>query len=108
MTQNTKLVLIYGGGIIFASGFAYWIYTMNKNKATVVDNAIVDDNEVINTTPTPAPKVNPFTVLLGKEFAPIKFKPTDYSVKNPFADVNTAIANVNPFSSSVNTGERLA
>jgi hypothetical protein len=108
MQNKNKIALIYGGAIVLGSAFAYWIYTMNKNKATVVDNAIVDDNEVINTTPTPAPKVNPFTVLLGKEFVPIKFKPTDYSVKNPFADVNTAIANVNPFSSSVNTGERLA
>jgi hypothetical protein len=106
MTQNTKIILIYGGAIALGSAFAYLIYTMNKNKANVVDNSIVDDNEVINTTPTPAPKVNPFTVLLGKEFAPISFKPTDYSVKNPFADVNTAIANVNPF--ATNSSDRLA
>jgi hypothetical protein len=106
MTQNTKLVLIYGGGIIFASGFAYWIYSMKKPKPTVVDNAT--DDEIIDITPTPEPKVNPFTSLLGKKFAPITFKPTDYSVKNPFADVNTAIATVNPFNSNTNTGERLA
>ena len=106
MTQNTKLALIYGGGIVFASAFAYWIYSMKKNKAIVVENEPVD--ELIDTTPTPAPvKPNPFTAMLNTKFPAINFKPTDYSVKNPFADVNTAIANVNPFSSSTNTGERL-
>ena len=33
MTQNSKLALIYGGGIVFASAFAYWIYTIKKNKS---------------------------------------------------------------------------
>ena len=107
MTQNTKIALIYGGGIVFASAFAYWMYTIKKNKASVADNAIVD-NFVEQPTPTPAPvKPNPFTAMLNTKFPAINFKPTDYSVKNPFADVNTAIANVNPFSSSTNTGERL-
>lgn len=105
MTQNGKLALIYGGGIVFASAFAYWIYSMKKKQAMVVDNTMVEE---VEETPTPAPvKPNPFTALLNTKFAPINFKPKDYSVKNPFADVNTAIANVNPFTAT-NSNERLA
>jgi hypothetical protein len=107
ISEKNQIALIWLGTITLAVVGGYVFYKSTSKKPTVVDNASVDENEIINTTPTPAPKVNPFTSLLGKKFAPINFKPTDYSVKNPFADVNTAIANVNPFSSS-NTGERLA
>ena len=103
MTQNTKLVLIYGGGIVLASAFAYYIYSMKKNKPIVVEEAIFDEVEE-KVTPT---KPNPFTELLNKPLPAFSFKPTDYSVKNPFADVNTAIATVNPFSSNANSNERL-
>jgi hypothetical protein len=96
--------LIYGGGIVFASAFAYYIYSMKKSKPIVVEETIVDEVEE-KVTPT---KPNPFTELLNKPLPAFSFKPTDYSVKNPFANVNTAIANVNPFSSSINIGERLA
>jgi hypothetical protein len=105
MTQNTKLALIYGGGIVLASAFAYYIYSMKKNKPIVIEEAIVDE---VEETPIPQPtKPNPFTELLNKPLPAFSFKPTDYSVKNPFADVNTAIANVNPFSVS-NSNGRLA
>jgi hypothetical protein len=106
MTPENKKYLIYGGVAFLVGSLGYFVYsTISNKKPTIVENAT--DDEVIDTTPTPAKKVNPFTSLLGKKFAPITFKPTDYSVKNPFADVNTAIANVNPFSST-DTGERLA
>jgi len=105
MTTENKKYLVYGGVALLVGGLGYFIYNAVTNKP-IVEKKSTDD-KVLDTTPTPAPKVNPFTALLGKEFAPISFKPTDYSVKNPFADVNTAIASVNPFSSS-NTGERLA
>jgi hypothetical protein len=105
MTPENKKYLIYGGVAFLVGSLGYFVYsTISNKKPTVVENAT--DDEVINTTPKPATRVNPFTALLGKKFAPITFKPTDYSVKNPFADVNTAIAN-NPFSSSTNTGEAL-
>lgn len=104
MTTENKKYLIYGGVAFLVGSLGYFVYTTISNKKpSVVKNAT--DEEVINTTPTPAPKVNPFTALLGKKFDPITFKPTDYSIKNPFADTNTAIAN-NPFSR--NTNDRLA
>ena len=107
MTTENKKYLIYGGVALLVGSLGYFVYnTISNKKPSVVDNST--DDEVLNTTPTPAPKVNPFTALLGKKFDPITFKPTDYSIKNPFADVNTAIATVNPFSSSINTEERLA
>jgi len=106
MTPENKKYLIYGGVAFLVGSLGYFVYsTISNKKPSVVENAT--DDKVIDTTPTPATRVNPFTSLLGKKFAPITFKPTDYSVKNPFADVNTAIANVNPFSST-DTGERLA
>lgn len=105
MTSENKKYLIYGGVAFLVGSVGYFVYsTLSKKKPTVVKDAT---DETIDTTPTPATKVNPFTALLGKKFEPIKFKPTDFSVKNPFANTNTAIAN-NPFSSSTNTGERLA
>jgi hypothetical protein len=107
MKAENKKYLIYGGLAFLVGSLGFFVYsTISKKKPSVVKDASTD--EVIDTTPTPAPKVNPFTNLLGKKFAPISFKPTDYSVKNPFADVNTAIASVNPFSSTNNTSERLA
>jgi len=105
MTTENKKYLVYGGVALLVGSLGYFIYNAVTSKPIVVKNAT--DDEVLDTTPTPAPKVNPFTALLGKKFDPITFKPTDYSVKNPFADVNTAIAGVNPFSSSNNTGEQL-
>lgn len=101
MTQNTKLALIYGGGIVFASAFAYYIYSMKKNKPIVVEEAIVEKEEEV--TPT---KPNPFTELLKKPLSTFNWKPTDYSSKNPFADVNTAIASVNPLATI--SSDRLA
>ena len=108
MTQNSKLALIYGGGIVFASLFAYWMYTIKKNKASVADNAIVD-NFVEEPTPKTEPtKPNPFTQMLNNPLpSSIGFKPKEYTFNNPFADVNTAIANVNPFNSNANNTERL-
>jgi hypothetical protein len=105
MTTENKKYLVYGGVALLVGSLGYFIYNAVTSKPIVVKNA-TDETKIINTTPTPAPKVNPFTALLGKKFDPITFKPTDYSVKNPFADVNTAIASVNPFSST-DTGERL-
>jgi hypothetical protein len=104
MTTENKKYLVYGGVALLVGSLGYFIYNAVTSKPIVVENAT--DDKVIDTTPTPAQKVNPFTSLLGKNFDPITFKPTDYSVKNPFADVNTAIASVNPFSST-DTGERL-
>jgi hypothetical protein len=103
-TQNEKY-LMYGGVALLVGSLGYFIYERITNKPV---EEIKSTDKVLDTTPTPAPaKPNPFTALLGKKFAPISFKPTDYSVKNPFADVNTAIASVNPFSST-DSGERLA
>ncbi len=101
MTQNTKLVLIYGGGILFASAFAYWIYSMKKPKPILVEEATVEEEQQV--TPT---KSNPFTELLKKPLPAFSWKPTDYSTKNPFADVQTAIASVNPL--TTNSSDRLA
>jgi hypothetical protein len=106
MKTENKKYLVYGGVALLVGSLAYFIYNAVTNKP-VVEKKSTDD-KVLDTTPTPAPvKSNPFTALLGKKFAPIDFKPTDYSVKNPFADVNTAIASVNPFSTT-DSGERLA
>ena len=107
MTEKNQIALIWLGSITLVGVAGYFILNTKKKKPEVVVDVI---DEELGTTPTPAPatRPNPFTALLNKKFAPIDFKPTDYSVKNPFADVNTAIANVNPFSSSTNTGERLA
>ena len=106
ISEKNQIALIWLGSITLVGVAGYSILKKTSKKPTLVDNA-TDETKIINTTPTPAPKVNPFTSLLGKKFAPITFKPTDYSIKNPFADVNTAIASVNPFSST-DTGERLA
>lgn len=107
MTTENKKYLIYGGVAFLVGSLGYFVLytTIYNKKPSVVKNAT--DEEVINTTPTPAPKVNPFTALLGKKFDPITFKPTDYSIKNPFADTNTAIAN-NPFSRNTNSNQALA
>jgi hypothetical protein len=107
MTEKNQIALIWLGSITLVVVAGYFVLKSTKKKPDVVVDKI---DEEIGTTPkpAPAPRPNPFTALLDKKFAPIDFKPTDYSVKNPFADVNTAIASVNPFSSSTNTGERLA
>jgi hypothetical protein len=105
ISEKNQIALIWLGSLTLVLVAGYSIFK-NTDKPTVVDYAI--DDKIIDTTPTPKPKVNPFTALLGKKFAPIDFKPTDYSIKNPFADVNTAIASVNPFSSSNRNNERLA
>ena len=107
MTEKNQIALIWLGSITLVVVAGYFVLKSTKKKPEVVVDKI---DEEIGTTPkpAPAPRPNPFTALLDKKFAPIDFKPTDYSVKNPFADVNTAIASVNPFSSSTNTGERLA
>lgn len=105
MTTENKIDIIAKVGAFALGGLIVYAFYKAKMKKPVVD-------EVLDTTPTPAPtpapvKKNPFTAMLNTTFPAINFKPTDYSVKNPFADVNTAIADVNPFSSSTNTGERL-
>jgi LPXTG-motif cell wall-anchored protein len=107
ISEKNQIALIWLGSITLVGLAGYFILKTTKKKPEVVVDKI---DEELGTTPTPAPapRPNPFTALLDKKFAPIDFKPTDYSVKNPFADVNTAIASVNPFSSSTNTGERLA
>lgn len=107
ITEKNQIALIWLGSITLVVVAGYLVLRSTKKKSEVVVDKI---DEELGTTPTPAPapRPNPFTALLDKKFAPIDFKPTDYSVKNPFADVNTAIASVNPFSSSTNTGERLA
>jgi LPXTG-motif cell wall-anchored protein len=107
ITEKNQIALIWLGSIALVGVAGYFILKTTKKKPEVVVDVI---DEELGTTPkpAPAPRPNPFTALLDKKFAPIDFKPTDYSVKNPFADVNTAIASVNPFSSSTNTGERLA
>ena len=106
MTEKNQIALIWLGSITLVVVAGYFVLKSTKKKPEVVVDKI---DEEIGTTPkpAPAPKPNPFTALLGKKFDPITFKPTDYSIKNPFADVNTAIASVNPFSSSTNTGEAL-
>jgi len=99
--KNQK-TYIWIGTIALGGIVAYVIYK-NLNKQPEVKEYNSEEEQ----TPTQAPaKTNPFKAMLGKTFAPITFKPTDYSVKNPFADVNTAIANVNPFNSS-NPSERI-
>lgn len=105
INEKNQIAIIWLSSITLVVVAGYFVLQNKKKKTIVVEDKI---DEELGTTPTPAPaKTNPFTALLGKTFAPIDYKPTDYSVKNPFADVNTAIANVNPFSSSVNTSDRL-
>jgi hypothetical protein len=104
ISEKNQIALIWLGTITLGVLGGYAFYKATNKKPIVVEDAI---DEELGTTPTPAPKPNPFTALLDKKFAPIDFKPTDYSYKNPFADIDTAIANVNPFSSSTNSGERL-
>ena len=106
ISEKNQIALIWLGTITLVVVAGYFVLQNTKKKTILVEDKI---DEELGTTPkpAPAPKSNPFTALLGKTFAPIDYKPTDYSVKNPFADVNTAIANVNPFSSSVNTSDRL-
>jgi hypothetical protein len=105
MTTENKKYLVYGGVALLVGSLGYFIYNAVTSKPIVVEEK--NPYSLPSPTPEPAPKVNPFTALLGKKFEPITFKPFDYSVKNPFANTNTAIAN-NLFSSSINTGERLA
>lgn len=106
INEKNQIAIIWLSSITLVVVAGYFVLQNTKKKTNVVDDASVD--EELCTTPTPAPaKTNPFTALLNKTFPAITFKPTDYSVKNPFADVNTAIADVNPFSSSVNTSDRL-
>jgi len=106
ITEKNQIALIWLGSIALVGVAGYFILKSTKKKPVIEDK--IDEELGTTPTPTPAPpRPNPFTALLDKKFAPIDFKPTDYSVKNPFADVNTAIASVNPFSSSTNTGERL-
>lgn len=63
MTQNTKKTLIYGGAIVVGAVIAYAIYSANKNKLPLVDNARVTDDEE---TPIPEiKKANYFTSLLN-------------------------------------------
>jgi len=83
--KNQKTYILIGtialGGIV-----AYVIYK-NMNKQPEVKYSEEEQ------TPTPTPsKTNPFKALLNQKFPEIKFKPTDYSYKNPFANVDTAIA----------------
>lgn len=106
INEKNQIAIIWLSSITLVVVAGYFVLQNTKKKTIVVEDKI---DEELGTTPkpVPAPKSNPFTALLGKTFAPIDYKPTDYSVKNPFADVNTAIANVNPFSSSVNTSDRL-
>jgi hypothetical protein len=106
MKAENKKYLIYGGVAFLVGSVGYFVYTTISNKKpTLVKNAT---DETIDTTPTPAPKVNPFTALLGKKFEPITFKPTDYSVKNPFANTNTAIADNNPFRTNFSSNIKFA
>ena len=107
IAEKNQIALIWIGTITLGVLGGYAFYRATNKKPIVVEDTI-DEELGTMPTPAPAPRPNPFTALLGKKFAPIDYKPTDYSVKNPFADVNTAIANVNPFSSSINNGERLA
>ena len=79
MTQNNKLLLMYGGGAVLVIGVAYWIYQTKKNQLPLIDNARVYNNDE---TPTPdAPKStkpNPFTSLVKNPLpSSIDFKPTD-------------------------------
>lgn len=107
MTTENKKYLIYGGVALLVGSLGYFVYsTISNKKPTVVDKTT--DDEVLNTTPTPAPKVNPFTALLGKKFDPITFKPIDYSVKNPFANTETAIADNNPFKTNYSSNIKFA
>lgn len=90
ITENKKY-LIYGGVAVLVGSLGYFVYmTISNKKPSVVENAT--DDKVIDTIPISERKLNPFTALLEKKFAPIDFKPIDYSIKNQFADTNTAIA----------------
>lgn len=105
MSEKNQIALIWLGSLTLVVVAGYLVLKNTKKKPEVVVDKI---DEELGTTPTPAPapKPNPFTPLLGKTFAPIDFKPKDYSVKNPFADINTAIDNINPFNNT-NSNERL-
>ena len=105
MTEKNQIALIWLGSITLVVVAGYFVLKSTKKKPEVVVDKI---DEELGTTPTPAPapKPNPFTALLDKKFAPIDFKPTDYSVKNPFADVNTAIANVPDYLKGFNVNDR--
>ena len=107
MSEKNQIALIWLGSLTLVVVAGYLVLKNTKKKPEVIVDKI---DEEIGTTPTPAPtpvKPNPFTPLLGKTFAPIDFKPKDYSIKNPFADINTAIDNINPFNNT-NSNERLA
>jgi hypothetical protein len=106
MKAENKKYLIYGGLAFLVGSLGYFVYsTISKKNSSVVENAT---DETIDTTPTPETKVNPFTNLLGKKFEPITFKPTDFSVKNPFANTDTAIADNSPFKTNFSSNIRFA
>jgi len=100
MTTENKIDIIAKVGAFALGGLIVYAILKVKMKQPVVD-------EVLDTTPTPAPvKKNPFTAMLNTTFPAIKFKPTDYSVKNPFADVNTAIASVPNWAKDFNVNDQ--
>ena len=105
IAEKNQIALIWLGTITLGVVGGYVFYKSTK-KPPVVDNAT--DDKIIDTTPTPATKVNPFTSLLGKKFEPITFKPTDFSVKNPFANTDTAIADNNPFKTNFSSNIKFA
>lgn len=84
--MKNQTTYIWIGTIALGGIVGYFIYK-SVNKAPEVREYNSEDEQ----TPTPA-KTNPFTAMLNKTFPAINFKPTEYSFKNPFADVNTAIA----------------
>ena len=54
MTTENKKYLIYGGVALLVGSLGYFVYnTISNKKPSVVDNST--DDEVLNTTPTPAP-----------------------------------------------------
>jgi hypothetical protein len=86
--MKNQTTYIWIGTIALGGIVGYFIYK-SVNKAPEVREYNSDDEQ----TPTPAPtKTNPFKAMLNKTFPAINFKPTEYSYNNPFADVNTAIA----------------
>ena len=103
MTTENKKYLVYGGVALLVGSLGYFIYNAVTSKPEVVEE------EKPYSLPSPTPvteKPNPFTALFGKKFEPLPLKTFDYSVKNPFANTNTAIAN-NLFTCSINTNDRL-